>query len=207
MSDPNAEFKEQMTEARRTQILMGAAQVFSQKGYHKATTKEVAQAAGVSEGTIYNYFNSKRDLLVAMVELFATTSFKDIVLDHPPDDPRVFLKKILHDRYQLIQARGHIITPLIAEIFSDADLRQAVYNQILKPVAALVEQYLQKQMEAGQLRQFNPVIVTRAIIGTMILNTALKQTGLDSRYHDISAEAMIDEIVSLFFDGLLTSGN
>lgn len=204
MSDPNAEFKEQMTEARRTQILMGAAQVFSQKGYHKATTKEVAQAAGVSEGTIYNYFNSKRDLLVAMVELFATTSFKDIVLDHPPDDPRAFLKILLHDRYQLIQERGHIITPLIAEIFSDADLRQAVYNQILKPVAALVEQYLQKQMEAGQLRRFNPVIVTRAIIGAMVLNTALKQTGLDSRYRDISAEAMIDEIVSLFFDGLLT---
>ena len=60
MLDPNTDFKGQMIEARRTQILMGAAQVFAKKGFHKATTKEIAQAAGVAEGTIYNYFKNKR---------------------------------------------------------------------------------------------------------------------------------------------------
>jgi hypothetical protein len=38
--------------------------VFTEKGYHKATTKEIARAASISEGTIYNYFNNKRELLV-----------------------------------------------------------------------------------------------------------------------------------------------
>ena len=62
------DFKEQMAEARRRQILMGAAQVFAEKGFHKATTKQIAKAGGVSEGTIYNYFKNKRELLVAMID-------------------------------------------------------------------------------------------------------------------------------------------
>jgi|GEM_PF-3133717 len=53
------DFREKMIEARRTQILLGAAQVFAQKGFHGATIKEVAQAAEVAEGTIYNCFTDK----------------------------------------------------------------------------------------------------------------------------------------------------
>ena len=203
MSDPNSNSKEEIAEARRRQILIGAAQVFAQKGFHKATTKEIAHAAGISEGTIYNYFNNKRDLLLAMVEMFTTQSLKNIVLDRPPTDPREFLTLILRDRYQLVQERGHIIAPLMAEIFTDVTLREAVYNQILKPLAGLVEQYMQHQMEAGQFRQINPMIITRALIGTMVLNVGLKFTGLDPRYDELSADELIDEIVSLFLNGLL----
>jgi AcrR family transcriptional regulator len=199
------DFKEQMAEARRTQILMGAAQVFAQKGFHKATTKEIAQSAGVSEGTIYNYFDNKRELLLAMVEMIGTQSFKTVVLDHPPDDPREFLTMILRDRFQLVQEHGHILAALIAEIFSDASLRELVYNQIIKPIAALIENYLQHQIDRGKFRRINPVIVTRALIGTMVLNTAIKFTAIDSRYQEFSAEAMIEDIVSLFMDGLVIS--
>ena len=207
MSDLNLDSKEQIAEARRQQILMGAAQVFAQKGFHKATTKEIAAAAGVSEGTIYNYFNNKRDLLLAMVEMFTTQSFKNIVLDHPPANPREFLTTILRDRYQLVQERGHIIAPLLAEIFTDVTLREAVYNQILKPLAGLMEQYMQYQTESGNFRPINPVVITRALIGTMVLNVGLKFTGLDPRYNDISADALIDEIVSLFLNGVLASAD
>ena len=66
MFEDPVDFKEQMAEARRMQILMGASQVFAEKGYHQATTKEIAKAAGVSEGTIYNYFANKRELLVEL---------------------------------------------------------------------------------------------------------------------------------------------
>ena len=54
--------REQLIEARRNQILDAAAAVFAEKGFHRATTKEIAKTAGVSEGTIYNYFASKADL-------------------------------------------------------------------------------------------------------------------------------------------------
>jgi AcrR family transcriptional regulator len=72
-----------MIEVRCTQILRGAAQVFSQKGFYQATTKEIAKAAPVSEGTIYNYFKNKHDLLVDMLNLLGTDVFKGMALGNP----------------------------------------------------------------------------------------------------------------------------
>jgi AcrR family transcriptional regulator len=204
MLDPAVDFKEQMIEARRTQILRGAAEVFAKKGFHKATTKEIAQAAGVAEGTIYNYFENKRELLLAMVQMFAAASFQQIILDHPPSDPREFLKKLFLDRYALLKERGHIIAPIIAETFADPDLREELYSRVAMPLAKLLEQYLQNQIEAGRLRRgLDPVIVTRAFIGSLIINIGLKVIGLEPRYADLPAETIIDQLVSLFLDGLI----
>jgi AcrR family transcriptional regulator len=203
MLNTEIDFKEQMIETRRTQILVGAARVFAEKGYHKATTKEIARAAGIAEGTIYNYFANKRELLLAMVAMIATRSFKSKILDHSPNNTREFLTTVLRDRYEVIKEYGHVIAPLLAEMFADADLREAIYNELLKPILILVEQYMQHHIDAGRLRPINPLIITRTIIGAMVINAASKVSKIESRYEDISADSMIDQIVSLILDGLV----
>jgi len=203
MLNAEIDFKEQMVEARRRQILIGASRIFAKKGYHKATTKEIARAAGVAEGTIYNYFNNKRELLLAMVAMIATQGFKNKILDRPPDDPREFLTLVLQDRYEVVQNYGHVIAPLVAEMFNDADLREAIYNELFKPILVLVEQYLQNHIDAGRLKPINPLIITRTIIGAMIVNTASKLSKLEPRYENVPGDLMIEQIVSLILDGLL----
>lgn len=202
MFDPPIDFKEHMAEARRNQILWGAARVFAEKGYHRATTKEIAQAAGISEGTIYNYFDNKRDLLIGMLRLWAEESLKSLMANQPPADPKEFLKTILRNRYEFIQERGYLLAPIIAEVFADKELRSEVYNQVVRPLAGHMEQYLQTQIEAGHFRPINPAIAVRAMMGAMIINSAIKLTKLDPRYQDIPAEVLIDQLVTIFIGGL-----
>ena len=57
--------------ARKQQILAAATAVFSQKGYAGATTREIAETADISEGTLYNYFASKQDLLIGLADAYA----------------------------------------------------------------------------------------------------------------------------------------
>lgn len=203
MPSLNDLFKEQMVEARRTQILRGAAQVFAEKGFHKATTKEIAKAADVSEGTIYNYFNSKRELLFALIDLVGAQSLKTVVETHREAVPHAFLTAVLRDRYQLLHDQGHLMAPVLAEIFSDEDLRGEVYEKIALPLSAFVEGYIQTQVEAGLFRPVNPAIVTRALIGAMIFNSTIKLTGIDERYESLSIEAMVEELVTLFLRGVM----
>ena len=66
--------REQVREERRQQILEAALAVFSQKGYHATNVSDVAAQAGVSQGTIYWYFDSKDELFQAAI-LFAFTNF------------------------------------------------------------------------------------------------------------------------------------
>ena len=196
------DFKAQMTGARRTQIIMGAAQVFGEKGFHKATTKEIARAAGVSEGTIYNYFTTKRDLLVAMVDMLAIQSLKDLIPSDPTEDPRELFTAIMRNRHQLAAERGHLITPLISEVFTDVEVREALYQQIVIPLAAHLEGYIQYHIEAGRFRPIDPLVATRSFVGILLVNFALKLSGLDPRYNAISLDELIEEMVTLFLQGL-----
>lgn len=55
-------------EARRLQLLAGAKQAFAEKGVAGATVSDIAQAAGLAQGTLYLYFDSKDDVVNAVVE-------------------------------------------------------------------------------------------------------------------------------------------
>ncbi len=51
---------------RREQILAAARAVFDEKGYELATVSEIVRRAGVAQGTFYLYFESKKDIVIAL---------------------------------------------------------------------------------------------------------------------------------------------
>jgi AcrR family transcriptional regulator len=55
-------------EARREQILAGARRAFARWGYDGATVQRLEREIGLSHGAIFNYFDSKLDLFVALAE-------------------------------------------------------------------------------------------------------------------------------------------
>lgn len=63
---------------RRKQIIKGAIEVFTTKGFHNSTTKEIALAAGVTEGTLYNYVRSKEDIIYIVYDYITQILRNDI---------------------------------------------------------------------------------------------------------------------------------
>lgn len=58
----------QMRSESREKILEAALELFAQESFHSATVSKVARKAGVSKGLIYNYFESKEDLLLRIFD-------------------------------------------------------------------------------------------------------------------------------------------
>ena len=54
---------EKLIEKRRRQIIKSAVSLFKEKGFHRTTTREIAQRAGFSIGTLYEYIRKKEDIL------------------------------------------------------------------------------------------------------------------------------------------------
>src|SRR5207249_11783913 len=75
--------KARLEGTRRTQILAAAAGVFARKGFDRATVTEIARAAGLAEGSIYNYFRSKEELPVHIPRQLAQPVLATL-LDQPP---------------------------------------------------------------------------------------------------------------------------
>jgi TetR/AcrR family transcriptional regulator, cholesterol catabolism regulator len=63
---------------KRRQIIDGAVKVFKKKGYHKATVREIAKEAKIGLGSIYDYFNSKDDILYLFFANYADTFFDKV---------------------------------------------------------------------------------------------------------------------------------
>ena len=199
---PQNILQQSVSDLRRVSILKGAEKVFCAKGYHKATTKLVAKAAGVGEGTIYNYFKNKHELLLALLEEMLMEPIKKIIIEDPPQDPTLYFQLIIENRSFILHKYGSLISSLLTEISKDPKLMQELYTKILQPVSDLLEGYLVKQKNNGRFKSINPLIIANGIIGAVWLNSAFKLTTLDKRYKAISPETITEELIDWFIEGL-----
>lgn len=55
-------------ESKKRLILQVATEVFAERGFNETTISQIARKAKISEGSIYNYFESKEDLLFSIPE-------------------------------------------------------------------------------------------------------------------------------------------
>ncbi len=67
--------------ARRASIIQAAIEVFSKKGFQAAGISEIAQTAGIADGTIYQYFKGKEDLFFS-IPIEKTNEFRSQVELH-----------------------------------------------------------------------------------------------------------------------------
>jgi AcrR family transcriptional regulator len=70
--------KENVSDDTRKRIIDAALRLFGQVGYIKASTRAIAEAAGVNEVTLFRHFGSKKNLLMACMQAFNETSFPEV---------------------------------------------------------------------------------------------------------------------------------
>jgi AcrR family transcriptional regulator len=196
-------WREQLVETRRSQILEAAVQVFAEKGFHRATVKEIASTAGIAEGTIYNYFGSKRELLIAMIDKFALESVKQILSDEAYSDPKDLIRAILKDRLDMLRERHSIFMAVFPEVLLSDELRKLLFGEMIFPIMDKSRNAVKQGVEAGRFREVNPVIFTRMVMGAMMSYMFLSLSDEINTYKGMSNDEIVDTWLDIFFYGLL----
>jgi AcrR family transcriptional regulator len=156
-------------------ILQAAVEVFSEKGYSAAATSEIAQKAGVAEGTIFRYYKTKKDLLFSivgptmsrMIASFILRNFNGL-LESPFDSYEEFLRALMKNRVEFARKNFKILKIMLQEIpFQPALKEQFVENvlsKVLGPVTSIVDHFKEK----GEIIDVPTPAVLRFTISTMI---------------------------------------
>lgn len=88
-----------ITEAHKTetraQIILVATQFFATKGFDQTKTKAIAKSCGIAEGTLFNYFKTKDELLVAVFQHLANQA-NDITIDALPKPSDMIISFVLN---------------------------------------------------------------------------------------------------------------
>ncbi len=121
--------------AKQKLIIIAAIEVFAEKGYAAASTKEIALRAGVAEGNIYSRFTNKRGLLNAIIAPVLSQMFPDELDDFIK--PRLhqdyvsletFLTVLIKDRVTFLKDNAQIIKIVLSELLNDTQVRAQVVD-------------------------------------------------------------------------------
>ena len=96
----------ELIDDKRRQIIKRALLVFKEKGYHKTTVRDIAKAAKISMGSLYDYISCKEDILYLFYRLFIFTYYREVVsktngIDNPKDRLMLAYKSLLEVGFSL----------------------------------------------------------------------------------------------------------
>jgi len=200
-NDPSTTRRERRIANRRTLILEAAARLFAEKGFHRTTTRDIAEAADVSEGTLYNYFENKDELLMGiMAHLADKQHLNDRFVGDLSGDAREFLRSVLRERRETIEQSGYMLQSVLSEILVNPELRERYYQGLMLPALQSLEDHLRSRREAGQVRSDNPALTARVLIGLiqgLFLLEVLGDPEVRYNWDELSAT-----IINVLFDGV-----
>jgi len=204
-ADPIQAIQAQLVAARRTQILDAATRVFASNGFNRATIHDVAQAAGIADGTIYNYFASKTDLLFGLLDRLNDTERRPASLAQATDAPfgdsiGDYFRAYLRERVEALWSNADLFRAVLPELLANPALRARYHDEVIAPTMALGEGAFSALVANGMVRDLDlPLsvrIVAGSVLGLMVLQLLGDET-LAARWREIP-----DAIADLLLPGL-----
>ncbi len=200
-----------LVEERREQILTAAARVFAEKGFDRATIRDVAQEAGLSEGSIYNYFKNKQDLLIHLPRHFmqpALEAFQSAMEGETPLSPETLLKFVAENIVRVITENRKVARILITTLpIMDETLRAEYIRDVPSLALSTLEKFIRTEQANGVVRaDLDPVITARVFPGMMLFSLMIQEIIQPPNLPRLDYDKMISHFVEIFLHGILNDG-
>jgi AcrR family transcriptional regulator len=195
-------------EGRRQLIVRVAMRLFSQRGFRGTTTKEIAQAAGVSEAMVFRHFATKSELYSAILdqkaflhdEMDPTAIVADAIARK--DDAAVFEGIALHALKQH-EADPEFQRLLLHSALEEHELAQMFWEKFVRRVYRSLGAYVRERQRDGAMLDVAPGVIVRAFIG-MIVHHSLNNNLWDRQRKlvRISNETAAREFTRILLGGI-----
>ncbi len=187
----------------RQRIIRGAAQVFAQKGYEGATTRAIAEAAGVNEVTLFRHFGNKKNLFTAVISQESPLQSVRGALEGPlTGDYRQDLLTMGNQFLATMLVRRREILMSLCAAEQLPEMREAI-AQMPAQLRQVLGEYLGRQMARGVTREMNPQMAAQAFFG-MLFAFAISQGLLEGTpAAQIPPEDVVAQFVDIFVRGTI----
>lgn len=196
---------EQLAATRRGQILDAATAIFAEKGFSRATIKDVARQAGLADGTIYIYFPSKTALLMGILDRMNESDARaeDLAADFTGDLQSFFAAYLSH-RLSVLAPAYEMLRAVLPELLVNAELRELYFQRVIAPTLGVGERFVQAQIEQGRVRAVDAPLATR-VMASLVLGLLVLQM-LGDEYLARHEGELPNQLAVMLFEGLRPAG-
>lgn len=169
---------------RRRQIVRVAMRLFSERGFRGTTTKEIAQAAGVSEAIIFRHFATKDELYSAIIDhkgcaqhlehlAGASQPVAELIRHEVGEalerkDDRAVFEGIARTMLRHQQQEPEFLRLLLYSALEGHQLAQMFWDRNVRALYEFLGSYIRERQRDGVFGEVEPLVVVRAFTGTII---------------------------------------
>ena len=185
----------------RERLIKAAALVFARDGLQRATTRVIAQEAGVNEVTLFRHFENKERLLAEVLAHECALHRETLGGDTPwTQDLREDLLAYAGLFNTMLEKNHAMIRTLIGEGHRNPDYARKVIQESMKPSRDRFIAYLESGRKEGRVRSDVPLSIAVDMFTGMLLAGMLRRTS--GKRTDYTAQAYLDNCVEIFVSGI-----
>jgi len=146
----------------KDKILRTAAKMFSEKGYNRVTTREIAKAIGINSASIYYHFSSKEDIRKSLYQIYSEklrserpnlNELLQLVETKAPHE--VLMNTEFHFSEEWQGFLDQILVTAAREITADPDSERFIKENIFDSIENVVKPLLIRLVELGKIKPFD----------------------------------------------------
>ncbi|MEG4006738.1 helix-turn-helix domain-containing protein [Microcoleus sp. Pol11C1] len=190
------------TETKK-RILQAAQRLFARSGYDGTTTRDLAVAAGVAEGTLFRHFDNKKAILIEVATEGWVELLTDLLTELSEMGSYKAVAQVMRRRMLNIRENSDMMRVCFLEAQFHPDLRDRIQLEVIGKMSDVAEAFFETAMEKGVYRQMNPKIVAQVFLGMFAVAGFSQNTIMEPNASPQEMQEMAEGLADIFLNGVL----
>lgn len=190
-------------EDTETRILKAAQRLFARSGFDGTTTRDLAQAAGVAEGTLFRHFENKKAILVEVATQGWVEILTDLLTELSEMGSYKAVAQVMRKRMLNLHRNADMMRVCFMEAQFHPDLRDRIQYEVIAKMTDVTEAFFQTAMDRGVYRQMNPRTVAQVFLGMFTVAGFSRNTIMAEDASPQAMQAMAEDLADIFLNGVL----
>ncbi|NET02276.1 MAG: TetR/AcrR family transcriptional regulator [Sphaerospermopsis sp. SIO1G2] len=187
----------------RDRIINAARRLFASQGYDGTTTRDLAQAAGVAEGTLFRHFVNKKAILVEVATSGWVEILTDLLTELSEMGSYKAVAQVMRRRMWNMQKNVDMMRVCFMEVQFHPDLRDRIQTEVIDKMTDVAEAFFQTAMDKGIYRQMDAKLVAKVFLGMFAIAGFSDQTLIEPNASPQELQQMAEGLADIFLNGVL----
>jgi AcrR family transcriptional regulator len=187
----------------RTRILQAAQRLFASQGFDGTTTRDLAQAAGIAEGTLFRHFPNKKAILVEVATSGWVEILTDLLTELSEMGSYKAVAQVMRRRMWNFQKNADLMRVCFMEVQFHPDLRDRIQSEVITKMTDVGEAFFQTAMDKGIYRQGDAKLVAKVFLGMFAIAGFSNNTLIEPDASPQQMQEMAEGLADIFLNGVL----
>ena len=187
----------------KQRILKAAQRLFASRGYEGTTTRDLASAAGVAEGTLFRHFENKKAILIEVATQGWVEILTDLLTELSEMGSYKAVAQVMRRRMLRMRESADMMKVCFTEAQFHPELRDRIQSDVIVKMTDVAEAFFQTAMDRGIYRRTNPKIVAQVFLGMFAIAGFSHETVMEPGASPKAMQELAEGIADIFLNGVL----